>query len=56
MSLVMKISRSEYLELKRAVNILTAENESLKKELTALKNKEVKETAETAETKKKGAK
>lgn len=55
MDFTMKISRSEYLQLKRVNAILAAENESLKKELEALKNKALKETTQTTETKKKGA-
>ena len=55
MDILMKIKRSEYLELKRAVADFAAENESLKKELEALKIKLTKETDETKENKKKGA-
>lgn len=55
MDIVMKIKRSEYLELKRVVSELATENASLKKEVKALKNKLTAETTEKTEKKKKGA-
>ena len=48
--LVMKINRSEYLEMKRVQTILAQENEALKKEIETLKREK-----EHVENKKKGA-
>lgn len=53
--IVMKIKRSEYLDLNSKVNTLTAENESLKKEVKTLKNKLTATETTEAENKKKGA-
>lgn len=50
--LVMKIKRSEYLEMKRVQTILAQENEALKKEIETLKREK---STETVEYKKKGA-
>ena len=54
MDITMKISRSEYLELKRIATELTTENEQLKKENKTLKNKVAEKSVK--ENKKEGAK
>lgn len=50
MGVLMKIDRKEYLELKRLNTILIAENEQLKKENEALKNKLTNDKKTTAKT------
>ena len=52
--IVMKIKRSEYLEMQRIQTALEQENKALKKELETLKNQKI--TAEKAVVEKKGAK
>lgn len=54
MDFTMKISRKEYMLLKRTVTDLATENEQLKKEVKTLKNKVAEKTAK--ENKKEGAK
>ena len=51
MDILMQITRTEYLSLKRNVKELTSENEALKKEIKTLKS-----AVEKADTKKKGDK
>lgn len=54
--IVMKIKRSEYLEMKRVQTILAQENEALKKEIETLKKeKSTISEKEQVENKKKGA-
>ena len=54
--LVMKIKRSEYLEMKRVQNRLAQENETLRQEIETLKQERANYSkTETVENKKKGA-
>lgn len=54
--IIMKIKRSEYLEMKRVQTILTQENKALKKEIETLKReKTTVSEKEQVEYKKKGA-